>query len=212
MRSAAIDWTLYAITDETLSAPLSLEEAVRQAIAGGAGIVQLRDKQASSRALYEKALALRALTAREGVLFIVNDRADVAQAVNADGTHIGQDDLPAHAVRKLVGERMIVGVSVSSLEEARIAATDGADYLGVGPIFYTTTKEITGTTGIGLITGIKQEIDLPFVALGGIQLTNVGQVAQAGADGAAVISALMGAQDIQQAAQALVAAFKEAKD
>ena len=206
-----IDWTLYAITDEALSSPLRIEEAARQAVAGGARIVQLRDKQALSRALYDKALALREVTAQGGALFIVNDRADVALAAKADGVHVGQDDLPASVVRRIVGQEMIVGVSVATLEEARAAILDGADYLGVGPILHTTTKEISGATGVELLRRIRQETDLPLVAIGGIGLSNIGEVARAGAKGAAVISALMGAPDIQKAARELIAAFREGR-
>ena len=205
------DWTLYAITDEPLSSPLPIEQAARQAILGGAGVVQLRDKHALGRALYDKALLLRDVSAQEGAVFIVNDRVDVALAAGADGVHLGQDDLPTQAVRRVVGQRMILGISVETLDQARHAAASGADYLGVGPIFPTTTKEIAGVTGPELITLIKQEIDLPLIAIGGIGLDNIAQVARAGADGAAAISALMGATNIRQAAEALVAAFKAAK-
>jgi thiamine-phosphate diphosphorylase len=190
---------------------LRIEEAARQAVAGGARIVQLRDKQALSRALYDKALALREVTAQGGALFIVNDRADVALAAKADGVHVGQDDLPASVVRRIVGQEMIVGVSVATLEEARAAILDGADYLGVGPILHTTTKEISGATGVELLRRIRQETDLPLVAIGGIGLSNIGEVARAGAKGAAVISALMGAPDIQKAARELIAAFREGR-
>ena len=205
------DWTLYAITDELLSSPLPIEEAARQAILGGAGVVQLRDKHALGRALYDKALLLRDVSAQEGAVFIVNDRVDVAMAADADGVHLGQEDLPAEAVRRLVGEPMIVGVSVESLDQARDAAASGADYLGVGPVFPTTTKEIAAVTGVELITLIKQEIDLPLIAIGGIALDNIAEVARAGAHGAAVISALMGAANIRQAAEALVSTFEAAK-
>lgn len=206
-----MDWALYAITDAALCSPMALEEAARQAVAGGAGVLQLRDKQASARALYEQALLLKAVADKGGALFIVNDRADVALAAKADGVHVGQHDLPVAQVRCIVGEEMILGVSVESIEEARRAVVDGADYLGVGPIFHTETKQITRATGVALIARIREETDLPLVAIGGIGLDNIGAVARAGADGAAVISALMGASDIRRAAQELRAAFEAGK-
>jgi thiamine-phosphate pyrophosphorylase len=142
----------------------------------------------------------------------VNDRLDLAQAVDADGVHLGQDDLPARAARALLGPGKLLGVSTHSLEQAILAAEDGADYVGIGPIFTTATKS-TGyaPVGVGTIRQLRSRIDLPLLAIGGVTLSNVKEVIRAGAAGAAVISAIIGSDDIARATQAFLAAIQEAE-
>lgn len=198
-------WRLYVITDEELSGGRSHIEIAEAAIMGGADVIQLRDKTASSRKLYEIATQIKKLTEETGVQFIVNDRLDIALAVNADGLHVGQDDLPAPVTRKFLGPDKILGVSAINVAEAIQAEKDGADYLGVGPVFEARgTKADAGEPkGLQLIKDIRQRCSLPIVAIGGINHTNILSVMEAGSQGAAVISAVVSAADITHATQAL---------
>ncbi|QBD83508.1 thiamine phosphate synthase [Ktedonosporobacter rubrisoli] len=177
------------------------------AIEGGATVIQLRDKVASTRKLVEEGLVLRELTRRRGVLLIVNDRIDVALAVDADGAHVGQDDMPAHLARRLLGPERILGVSAGNLEEARAAVEAGADYLGIGPIYPTRGKLDAGVpVGTQFVLGLKLRYATPLVAIGGITAENAGEVIQAGAAGIAVITAVVNAEDIAAAARKLATA------
>ncbi|UCD47534.1 MAG: thiamine phosphate synthase [Deltaproteobacteria bacterium] len=198
-------WRLYVITDEQLSRGRSHLQVVDAAIRGGADVVQLRDKTASSGRLYQVALSLRKLTREANVSFIVNDRLDVALAVDADGVHVGQQDLPASAVRRILGPGKILGVTAETVEEALVAEKDGADYLGVGPVFEARgTKADAGPPqGPAIIANIRPHTRLPIVAIGGIKAENARLVREAGADSAAVISAIVAADDIAQAAREL---------
>ena len=203
---------VYVITDAALSRGRSHVQVAAEAIRGGADAIQLRDKSASTRELVEVGFALRQLTREAGVLFIVNDRADVALAVDADGVHVGQDDMPAAIARRLLGPSKIIGVSAATPEEARQAKADGADYLGVGAIYATASKADAGLpTGPGLLGEIKQAVDLPIVAIGGVNVHNAAEAIRAGADGVAVISAVVSAPDIAQATRTLRAVVEEAK-
>ncbi len=196
-------WRLHVLTDRKASRGRSHLQVAEAAIAGGADVLQLRDKEASSGELYLEALQLRKLTREAKVPFIVNDRLDIALAVDADGVHVGQSDLPASVVRGIMGPGKILGVSVGTVEEAIQAEKDGADYLGVGPVFEARgTKPDTGDPlGIDRIALIRRRCRLPIVAIGGIDADNAGKVREAGADGAAVISAIVSADDIEQAAR-----------
>ncbi len=205
-------YRLCVITDPELGHGLSHLEIARQAIEGGAPMIQLRDKRAGPGQLLPQARQMATLCRDRGVRFIVNDRLDLALAVDADGVHLGQNDLPPKAARALLGAGKILGVSTHSLEQAVRAAEEEADYLGIGPIFPTATK-FTGYEPIGCdaIRQLRSRIDLPLLAIGGITLTNVGEVIRAGADGAAVISAIIGGCDIVRATQAFLAAIQEVK-
>lgn len=200
--------SLYVLTDPFLSRGRSHEEVVREAIAGGAEIVQLRDKSASTRKLVQIGEVLRRITYEARVIFIVNDRVDVALAVEADGVHLGAEDMPIGHARRLMGER-IVGASVDNEEEAIRAVEEGADYVAIGPIFPTSTKPDAGSVvGVDMIRRVKGVVDVPVVAIGGINSDNVRQVVEAGADGVAVISAVVSAPDIRQATGTLVEMIK----
>jgi thiamine-phosphate pyrophosphorylase len=203
---------LYVVTDSRLAGERGNLWTIEEAIAGGADVVQLREKDMSTREMIALGQALRELTRRHGVLLVVNDRVDVALAVDADGIHVGQDDMPARLARNLVGPDRIVGVSATSLEEAIQAAEDGADYLGVGPIYSTGTKlDAKPATGPGLVTEAKRATGLPIVAIGGIGPANAAEVVAAGADGVAVISAIVGKQDPRAEAQRIREAVLGAK-
>ena len=193
---------LYVITDRGLSGGKSHLQVAEEAVRGGADVIQLRDKTSSSRDLYNSADQIREITRKHGVPLIINDRLDIALAVGADGLHVGQEDLPARVARILLGPSRILGVSAGSLEEALQAEKDGADYLGVGPVFEArATKADAGEPkGLTLISKIHQHCQIPIFAIGGINLVNVPAVFQAGADGIAVISAVVAAPDIRQAA------------
>ncbi|MCL6620888.1 MAG: thiamine phosphate synthase [Syntrophobacterales bacterium] len=187
----------YFITHRPLSRR-GLAADVQAALAAGVRVVQYRDKDADTRTLYAEARRLRELC--RGVLFLVNDRVDVALAVEADGVHLGQQDLPCPVARRLLGPHRIIGVTVSSLAEARQAVQDGADYLGVSPIFPTRTKPDAGAAGgLRLLREIRAEVSLPLVALGGITLANAPQVVAAGADGLCAISAVLSEPDMEAA-------------
>jgi thiamine-phosphate diphosphorylase len=198
-------WRLHVITDAEASRGRTHLQVAEAAIAGGADVLQLRDKEASTGRLYREAVQLRRLTRDAKVPFIVNDRLDIALAVDADGLHVGQSDLPASVARRLLGPGRILGVSAETVEEAVQAEKDGADYLGVGPVFEARgTKPDTGEPmGLDCIARIRRHCRLPIVAIGGINAGNARKVLEAGADGAAVISAIVSADDISLAARRL---------
>jgi thiamine-phosphate pyrophosphorylase len=198
-------WRLYVITDERVGRGRSHLQIAERAILGGADAIQLRDKEASGGRLFGVALGLRRLTREAKIPFIVNDRLDVAMAVDADGVHVGQDDLPASVARRILGPGKILGVSAETVEEALAAQKDGADYLGVGPVFEArgTKADAGAPLGLELIARIRKGCSLPIVAIGGINAENARSVREAGADAVAVISAIASADDIAQAAMHL---------
>lgn len=198
---AAID--LYPVTCEELSAGRSDLDVLRGCLAGGARIVQLRDKRAGKRALLAKAEQFRELTAAAGALLIVNDHVDIALAVGADGVHLGQDDLPLTVARRLLPEQLI-GVSSHSLEEALAAQADGADYVNIGPIFPTRTKDGLPTfLGPGAIGRIAPRLQVPWTCMGGINAGNLDQVLALGARRIAVVTAVTQAPDVAGAVREL---------
>jgi len=207
-----IDYSLYLVTDRELMAAASIEECVEQAVSGGCTLVQLREKTASSHEFYETAARVRKITADCGVPLIINDRADIALAVNADGVHIGQEDLPYDAVRRIMGKDAIIGVSVSNLTEALAAAALGADYLGVGAMFATETKTDANITSMRELRRIRAEINIPLVVIGGINKNTVPLFAGTGIDGIAVVSAVVAQKDAGGAARELKALFHSTMD
>lgn len=195
---------LHVLTDREWSRGRAPLDVARAALDGGATVIQLRDKAADTRTLVAEALALRALTRARGALLIVNDRVDVALAVDADGAHVGQDDMPAALARRVLGSERILGVSAGNAAEAAAAVAAGADYLGVGPIYPSRGKPDAGApTGTALLTALAARYATPLVAIGGITAACVGEVIHAGAAGVAVITAVVAADDITGAARDL---------
>ena len=203
---------LYVVTDEVLSHGKTHAEIAEAAVAGGARIIQLRDKTASSAKLFADAVEIAGICKNKAV-FIVNDRADVALAAGADGVHLGQSDLPAARVRGLCGDDFIIGVSVGSLAEAENAVSAGADYLAVSPVYATRSKKDAGDGhGLSLVREIKQAYpDVPLVGIGGLSAKNAAEAVAAGLDSVAVISAVVSAPDIKKAAEELSTVILEAK-
>ncbi|CEP69250.1 Aldolase-type TIM barrel [Moorella glycerini] len=205
-------WDLYVIITTNLGGGRPTLELVRQALAGGATAIQLREKDLPAREQVELGREIRQLTRAAGATFIVNDRLDVALAVEADGVHIGQEDLPAKVARELLGPGKILGVSTGTVLEARQAVVDGADYLGVGSIYATRSKEDAGEPiGLAGLKAIRAAVTVPLVAIGGINSNNAAEVIAAGADGVAVVSAVIGAPDVAAAARELLAAVRRAR-
>ncbi len=204
-----IDYSLYLVTDRPCLNNQTLEKAVEQAILGGVTLVQLREKNLDSRAFFEQALNIKAICQKYNVPLLINDRVDIAQAVDADGVHVGQSDLPCSIVRQILGKGKIIGVSARSVEQAIQAKQDGADYLGVGAMFTTTTKADANTVTIETLATIRQAVDLPVVAIGGINVDTLPallrQLAKANTriDGVAVVSAILANDHPQLAAQTL---------
>ncbi len=203
-----IDCSLYLVADTEFAAGRDLPALVSAAVEGGATVVQLRSKGLPLRDLLELADWITGRLQGAGVPLLVNDRVDVALACGAAGVHLGQEDMPVPAARKILGAERIIGVSVNTLEEAREAESAGADYVGLGPVFPTSTKEtrlaVVGPEGVARV---KAALSIPVVAIGGITAANAPEVSKAGADGIAVISAILGAPDARAAAAKLRAAF-----
>jgi thiamine-phosphate pyrophosphorylase len=194
---------LCVITDPTLAPGRDHVAIAEAALAGGADMIQLRDKTGSLRDLLPQARVIQSLCRSRGAVFIVNDRVDLALAADADGAHVGQEDLPAASARRLLGPRRLLGVSTHRLAQAEAAQRAGADYIGFGPMFATGTKD-TGYAprSLNALRGIRQVVALPILAIGGITLENVAEVIAAGATAPAVISAVVRAADITAAAAA----------
>ncbi|HJD13721.1 MAG TPA: thiamine phosphate synthase [Candidatus Ruminococcus avistercoris] len=187
----------------------TLEEAVTQAIEGGCTVIQLREKDCSSLDFYRTALNIREITRKYHIPFIINDRVDIALAVDADGVHVGQSDLPAKEVRRILGPDKILGVSAARLNEAKKAVEDGADYLGVGAMFPTGTKTDARPVTMEELKEIRRAVKAPIVVIGGINLNTMDQFKDTGIDGLAVVSAVIAADDIKEAAKEMVRRFRE---
>ncbi|WP_214041168.1 thiamine phosphate synthase [Methanoculleus sp.] len=205
-------YDLYVITDEEIGQGLSHAELARRAVDGGADVIQLRDKRFSGRALLNAAVAVRKVTRDAGALFIVNDRLDVALAAGADGVHLGASDLPIGEARRLAPPGFIIGASVGSAAAAVRAAAEGADYVALSPTFSTGSKDDAGLGhGLAVLSAVRAAVSLPLVAIGGINAANVADVIAAGADGVAVISAVVGQEDVTAAARDLRSRIAAAK-
>ena len=198
-----IDYSLYLVTDRGLMTTPTLEEAVEQAIDGGCTLVQLREKNASSREFYRSAVSVKKVTDRRGVPLIINDRLDIALASGAAGVHLGQSDLPAAAARRVLGPDKIVGVSASTPAQAEAAQAAGADYLGVGAMFPTGTKTDADIVSMEELKKIRAAVSIPIVAIGGINLRTAPLFRGTGIDGFAVVSAILARKDIRAAARGL---------
>lgn len=209
MNKMDIDYTLYLCTDRGLMRSPTIEEAVEQAILGGTGVIQLREKDIDAKDFYELAVSLKKITERYQVPLIINDRVDIALACDADGVHIGQRDIPAKLVRRMIGPDKLLGVSAATLEEAVQAVKDGADYLGIGAMYATNTKDDAEIVTISELKQIREAVDVPIVVIGGINLDTLDNFKGYGIDGLAVVSAVMAAEDVQAAAKELVHRFME---
>lgn len=207
MDKSKIDYSLYLCTDRSLMTAPTLEQAVNDAIKGGCTVVQLREKHATSREFYQLALSLKRITGYYGIPLIINDRLDIAAAVNAEGVHLGQKDLPADIARAVLGEEKIIGVSANNLQAAINAELDGADYIGVGAVFQTSTKTDTKPVTIDKLKEIRTAVKIPMVAIGGIKRSNISQLNGTGINGVAVVSAVIGSKNITAAARELKALF-----
>jgi thiamine-phosphate pyrophosphorylase len=206
-------YDLYVITDETIAGGLTHEEIARRAIAGGADVIQLRDKVCGCRELCRIGRVLRTITMETGTLFLVNDRLDVALACGADGVHLGQVDIRVGAARQIAPPGFIIGVSVGTVGEAIRAEEEGADYLAISPIFSTDSKKDAGPgRGLEVLREIRQNVSVPVIAIGGINLDNVREVIAAGANGVAVISVVVGSGDIVAAAWELKKKIFESRE
>jgi len=206
-----MDYTLYLVTDRELMSTKTLEEAVRQAILGGCTMIQLREKSASSLEFYQTALRIGEITKAHQVPLIINDRVDIAFAADADGVHVGQGDLPARIVRRLIGDGKLMGVSVSTAEEAVKAAEDGADYIGVGAMYPTGTKTDARLVTMEELERIRNSVPIPIVVIGGINKKTVPDFAGTGIDGIAAVSAVISQADIAGASRELVKLFRSGK-
>ncbi len=201
------DYTLYLVTDCRLMSTETLSEAVEQAILGGCTMVQLREKDVSSLDFYRQAVQIKKITDKYGIPLIINDRMDIAMAVGAAGVHVGQSDVPAVVARKKIAADMLLGVSVSSIDEAVQAANSGADYLGVGAMFPTGTKTDTTFVSMEELQRIRHTVSIPIVVIGGISTENAGVFQPLGIDGLAVVSAIIAQPDIAKAAATLKGLF-----
>ena len=200
---------LYAVTDRAWAGKQTLYQQVEAALKGGVTCVQLREKALDEAAFLQEARDICALCRRYGVPFIVNDNVDVAVACGADGVHVGQEDMETGEVRRRVGEDMILGVSVHTVEEARQAVRNGADYLGLGAVFPTGTKTDADVMPGDMLRAICGAVDVPTVAIGGLNRSNILQLSGSGVDGAALVSAIFGAEDMEGACRELRALAEE---
>ena len=201
---------LHILTDTVLQSRFSHMEITRLAIAGGADTIQYRQKSGSTREMIEIARNMKRLCSEAGVTFIVNDRLDVAIAAEADGVHLGQDDFPIPMARELLGEGRIIGGSAATLDEARKCLSEGADYVGFGPVYPTSSKDDAGpVSGIDILKQVVEIIPLPIIAIGGVGAENIPDVMRAGAHGIAVISAVCCQDDPEEATRALYQALNK---
>ncbi|WP_336785287.1 thiamine phosphate synthase [Paenibacillus sp. MMO-177] len=198
------NFRLYAITGEQFHPGRDMLEVMEEAIKGGVDIIQLRDKDGSPAEVLRKAKALRELTRKYGVTFIVNDYIDIALEVDADGVHLGQNDVSLTEARQRVGDK-IIGISTHAIEEALLAEEQGADYIGVGPVFPTKTKvDVVDPVTVAYVRQVAEQVRIPFVAIGGIKLSNVDEVLAAGATRICAVSEIVGSSDVAGTCQAFL--------
>jgi thiamine-phosphate pyrophosphorylase len=207
-----IDWKLCLVADADMVRGLDLLEVIVRSVEAGVTVVQLRAKNLPTKAFLDMSLAVSTKVGKRGVPLIINDRVDVALAGKASGVHLGQEDMPLFYARALLGHSRLIGISVSTVKEAHRAEQEGADYIGVGPVFPTTTKDC-GRPPLGLegLRKIRRAVGIPILAIGGVNAANAGETMAAGADGLAVISAIMKAPDVGLAVTELLAALKAKK-
>jgi len=208
----SIDYSLYLVTNRDLSRGKATIEIVKAGVTGGVTCVQLREKNCSTRKFIKEALSVKKYLKKHNIPLIINDRVDVAQAIGADGVHLGQTDMPLTMAKDILKDSMIIGISVESLEDAIRAEKDGADYIGISPIFATPTKTDTAPPlGLEGLKEISRAVSLPKVAIGGLNKENAGEVILNGANGIAVVSAIVSADDPRKAAEELSYIIKRAR-
>ncbi len=200
---------VYAVTDRTWLNGQTLENQVEQAIQGGATFVQIREKELDYNAFLEQAQKVKKITDKYHIPFVVNDNVDIAIAIDADGVHVGQKDMEAGQVRQKLGQNKIIGVSVQTVEQALSAQKNGADYLGVGAVFSTSTKLDASEVSFETLQQICSAVEIPVVAIGGINAQNILQLKNSGVDGVAVVSALFAQKEVAQAAKELATLAKQ---
>lgn len=203
-----IDYSFYLVTDRKILKERDLALAVTEALEGGVSLVQLREKSIDTRKFYNIAKDIKAITDSKNIPLIINDRLDIALAIDADGIHLGQDDMPLIKAREILGDEKIIGISVATLEEAIIAEKNGADYLGVGAMFQTNSKLDTRSVTLDTLKKIKESVKIPVVAIGGINETNVKLLKETNIDGVAIISAILGKTDIINASKEFLKILK----
>jgi len=209
MNKKDIDYSMYLVTDRDILSGRDLNKAVEESILGGTTIVQLREKHISDEEFLKIARELKKITDKYNIPFIINDNIEIAKLVDATGVHIGQSDNDLKYARKVLGQDKIIGVSVGDIEEARLAEEGGADYVGIGTIFFTTTKDdINKPLEIIGLKKIVDYINIPNVAIGGIHLNNIKEVMKTGTDGVAIISEILGKKDIKKASEVLLSYIK----
>ena len=197
-----VDYSLYLVTDRSLSLGRSNFEVIQKAVRGGVTLVQLREKEATTKVFYQEGLEIKGYLRTRNIPLIINDRIDIALALDADGVHLGREDMPIDVARKILGPRKIIGASVFTLEEAKTAEAMGADYLGLSPIFLTGTKpELVGQIGIEGIPSLKEGVQIPVVGIGSMSQANAYEAVKAGLDGVAVVSAICSHEDPRAAAE-----------
>lgn len=212
MKPGDIDYTLYLVTDRRLAGDRTTLQIVASAIRGGVTCVQLREKDCATREFITQALRIKDHLKALNIPLIINDRLDVAQAVQADGVHLGQTDMPLEMARAIVKDSMIIGISAESLQDAVAAEKGGADYIGVSPIYATPTKTDTAPAlGLEGLRKIREAVTIPLVGIGGLHPGNAGHVIQSGADGVAVVSAIVAANDPEKAARILKSTIQKAR-
>lgn len=207
-----IDYSIYLVTDRDLMSTDTLEEAVEKAIKGGCTLVQLREKECTSLDFYNTALNIKRVTEKYNIPLIINDRVDIAMAVDAAGVHVGQSDIPSSVIRNIIGNDKIIGVSASSLEEALKAEKDGADYLGVGAMYATGTKKDANETSMDELKKIRSNVSIPIVVIGGINKERVKDFKDTNIDGLSIISAIIAQKDIEKATKELKELFLKIKN
>ncbi|MDV0447231.1 Thiamine-phosphate synthase [Methanosarcinaceae archaeon Ag5] len=207
-----VDYSVYVITDSVICPPERLLFQIEEAVLGGATVIQLREKKADSLTFYKTTIDVYAVAKKHGVPLIINDRTDMMLAAGCDGLHIGQKDLPAAVARKLIGQNKILGVSVSTADEAKKAVADGADYLGVGAVFPTGTKDDADSVSLEMLKEIKETVGIPVVAIGGISKETIPKLTGTNIDGVAVVSAVMGSSAPKNATEEIKSAFDKIRN
>jgi thiamine-phosphate pyrophosphorylase len=204
-----IDYTLYLVTDKKKKKDVEFLDIIEKSIKGGVNLVQLREKTGATKDFYNLALKVKKITSKYGIPLIINDRIDIALAIDADGVHVGQNDMPCSVTREIIGDEKILGVSAATIEEAKKAEKDGADYVGSGAVFPTATKDDAPKITAKYLKEISESISIPTVAIGGINLNNIKELKNTGIKGISVVSAIMESNNPKRSAVELKKEFNK---